>query len=123
MKPNELRTKYLEFYKGKEHSIVPSASLIPENDPTTLFTSSGMQPMVPYLLGEEHPEGKRVADSVRAVRRLKEELDGLHKTIMSVIGMSHAKGQQPKPHEHNEHHEHHENEGGEHGEHEKMHKY
>ena len=48
----ELREKYLQFFKEKEHVIVPSASLIPENDPTTLFTSSGMQPMVPYLLGE-----------------------------------------------------------------------
>ena len=57
MTANELRQKYLDFFKSKGHFIIPSASLIPENDPSTLFTGSGMQPMVPYLLGEVHPEG------------------------------------------------------------------
>jgi alanyl-tRNA synthetase len=50
MTSNEIRKKYLEYFESKGHSIIPSASLIPENDPTTLFTGSGMQPMVPYLL-------------------------------------------------------------------------
>ena len=63
MNANELRNKYLRFFEQHGHKIIPSASLIPENDPTTLFTGSGMQPMLPYLLGEAHPEGKRLTDS------------------------------------------------------------
>jgi len=63
MESSELRKKYLEFFEKRGHKIIPSASLIPENDPTTLFTSAGMQPMIPYLLGEKHPEGKRIVDS------------------------------------------------------------
>ena len=54
---NQIRTKFLEYMKEKGHAIVPSASLVPENDPTTLFTGSGMQPMLPYLLGQPHPLG------------------------------------------------------------------
>ncbi len=63
MNTNELRKKYLDFFKSKKHTVISSASLIPENDPTTLFTGSGMQPMVPYLLGEKHPQGTRIVDS------------------------------------------------------------
>jgi len=58
---NELIKKYLEFFKSKKHKVVPSASLIPEGDPTTLFISAGMQPLIPYLLGQKHPLGKRIA--------------------------------------------------------------
>jgi alanyl-tRNA synthetase len=54
---NDIRQKYLDFFKSKAHVIVPSSSLVPENDATTLFTGSGMQPMVPYLLGQPHPQG------------------------------------------------------------------
>jgi len=56
MTANELRQKYLEFFKSKGHVIIPSASLVPENDPSVLFTTAGMFPLVPYLLGEKHPE-------------------------------------------------------------------
>ena len=55
---DELRKLYLEFFKEKQHSIIKSASLIPENDPTVLFTTAGMHPLVPYLMGEKHPAGK-----------------------------------------------------------------
>ena len=54
---NELRTKYLNFFAERGHAIIPTASLIPENDPTVLFTTAGMHPLVPYLLGEKHPRG------------------------------------------------------------------
>ena len=59
---NELREFYLKFFESHNHAIIPSASLIPENDPTVLFTTAGMHPLVPYLLGEKHPEGKRLCD-------------------------------------------------------------
>ena len=64
----ELRQKYLAFFASKEHKIIPSASLIPENDPTVLFTTAGMHPLVPYLLGEKHPEGKRLANIQKCIR-------------------------------------------------------
>ena len=60
MTAQEIRRKYLEFFESKGHKVVPRALLVPYNDPTTLFTGSGMQPMIPYLLGEEHPGGKRL---------------------------------------------------------------
>ena len=53
----QLRTMYLEFFKSKGHALIPGASLIPENDPTVLFTTAGMHPLVPYLLGAKHPMG------------------------------------------------------------------
>jgi alanyl-tRNA synthetase len=59
----DIRKKYLEFFESKWHKVVSSSSLIPENDPTTLFTGSGMQPMVPYLLWEKHPLWTRITDS------------------------------------------------------------
>ena len=55
-----LREMYLQFFEKRGHKIIPSASLIPENDPTVLFTTAGMHPLVPYLLGEKHPAGKRL---------------------------------------------------------------
>lgn len=84
----ELRQKYLDFFKGKEHVIVPSASLLPENDPTTLFTGSGMQPMVPYLLGQTHPAGVRVADSQKCFRAvdMDEVGDNRHTTFFEMLG-------------------------------------
>jgi len=84
----ELRQKYLDFFKKKEHAIVPSASLVPENDPTTLFTSAGMQPMIPYLLGESHPEGKRVVDSQKCFRTqdIAEVGDNRHTTFFEMLG-------------------------------------
>jgi alanyl-tRNA synthetase len=69
MNANEIRKKYLKFMEERGHKIMPSASLLPENDPTTLFTGSGMQPMVPYLLGEPYPGGeKRIANSQKCFR-------------------------------------------------------
>src|ERR1035437_3363867 len=88
MTANELRTKYLEFFKSKGHTVIPSASLIPENDPTTLFTGSGMQPMVPYLLGEKHPLGTRIANSQKCFRTqdIEEVGDNRHTTIFEMLG-------------------------------------
>jgi alanyl-tRNA synthetase len=84
----EIRNKYLEFYKKHGHSIVPSASLVPENDPTTLFTGSGMQPMLPYLLGEVHPQGLRIADSQKSFRTgdIEEVGDNRHTTFFEMLG-------------------------------------
>ncbi|MDO9230939.1 MAG: alanine--tRNA ligase-related protein [bacterium] len=88
MTANELRTKYLEFFKQRGHQIVPSGSLIPENDPTTLFTGSGMQPMIPYLMGEKHPLGGRIADSQKSFRSgdIEEVGDNRHTTFFEMLG-------------------------------------
>ena len=88
MKSRELREKYLKFFESKGHIVTPSASLIPENDPTTLFTSSGMQPMVPYLLGEKHPMGTRIVDSQKCFRAVDIEVvgDNRHTTMFEMIG-------------------------------------
>ena len=68
MTSGELRSMWLNFFKSKGHAVIPSASVIPENDPTVLFTTAGMHPLVPYLLGAKHPEGGG-RGSVRACRR------------------------------------------------------
>ena len=60
MRAIEIRNKYLNYFKAHGHKIIPSSPLIPENDPSVLFNTAGMQPLVPYLLGETHPEGKRL---------------------------------------------------------------
>jgi alanyl-tRNA synthetase len=88
MTANELRTKYLKFFESKGHAVIPSASLLPENDPTTLFTGSGMQPMVPYLLGEKHPQGLRVADSQKCFRAqdIEDVGDNRHTTMFEMLG-------------------------------------
>jgi alanyl-tRNA synthetase len=88
MTPNEIREKYLAFYKARGHAIVPSSLLVPENDPTTLFTGSGMQPMVPYLLGANHPEGTRIADSQKSFRTvdIEEVGDNRHTTFFEMLG-------------------------------------
>jgi len=85
---SEIRSKYLEFFKSKGHAIVPSAPLVPENDPTTLFTGSGMQPMLPYFLGQPHPLGKRVADSQKSFRAqdIEEVGDNRHTTFFEMLG-------------------------------------
>ena len=62
MKAIEIRNKYLKFFENHGHKIIDSAPLIPENDPSVLFTTAGMHPLVPYLLGEKHPAGKRLTD-------------------------------------------------------------
>ena len=68
LKSYELRKQYIEFFKERGHAVIPSSSLIPENDPTVLFTTAGMHPLVPYLLGEKHPEGRRLTDVQKCVR-------------------------------------------------------
>jgi alanyl-tRNA synthetase len=84
----EIRSKYLEFFKARGHTIIPSASLVPENDPTTLFTGSGMQPLVPYLLGQDHPEGSRLVNSQKAFRAMdiEEVGDNRHTTFFEMLG-------------------------------------
>ncbi len=85
---SEIRSKFLEYMKEKGHAVVPSASLVPENDPTTLFTGSGMQPMLPYLLGQPHPLGKRIADSQKSFRSqdIEEVGDNRHTTFFEMLG-------------------------------------
>lgn len=88
MTANELRQKYLDFFKSKGHTIIPSESLIPENDPTVLFTTAGMHPLVPYLMGENHPGGKRVANAQKCVRTgdIDEVGDTTHHTFFEMLG-------------------------------------
>jgi alanyl-tRNA synthetase len=88
MTPDQLRSKYLNFFKKHGHAIIPSAPLVPENDPTTLFTGSGMQPMVPYLLGESHPLGTRLVDSQKCFRSqdIEEVGDNRHTTFFEMLG-------------------------------------
>lgn len=84
----DIRSAFLDFYRERGHAIIPSASLVPQNDPTTLFTGSGMQPLVPYLLGKDHPEGKRLADSQKSFRAedIDEVGDNRHTTFFEMLG-------------------------------------
>ncbi len=84
----ELIKKYLEFFESKNHKIIPSASLIPENDPTTLFISAGMHPLVPYILGQKHPLGKRITDVQKCIRTtdINEVGDTTHHTFFEMLG-------------------------------------
>ncbi|MBQ3108433.1 MAG: alanine--tRNA ligase [Clostridia bacterium] len=84
----ELRELYLEFFRQKGHAIIPSASLIPENDPTVLFTTAGMHPLVPYLMGQKHPEGTRLSDVQKCVRTgdIDEVGDSSHCTFFEMLG-------------------------------------
>ena len=88
MTGNEIRKKYLDFMASKGHAVVPSAALVPENDPTTLFTGSGMQPLVPYLMGETHPKGTRITDSQKCFRAedIDEVGDTSHTTFFEMLG-------------------------------------
>lgn len=88
MKPDELRQSYLNFMKSKGSAIVPSSSLLPENDPTTLFTGAGMQPMIPYLLGERHPAGNDISNTQKCLRTgdIDETGDNAHLTFFEMIG-------------------------------------
>ena len=85
---HEIRKKYLEFMESKGHKIVPSSPLIPENDPTTLFTGSWMQPMINYLLGEKHPLGTRITDSQKCFRAadIDDIWDNRHTTFFEMLG-------------------------------------
>lgn len=88
MKAIELRNKYLEFFKSKNHSVISGAPLIPENDPTVLFTTAGMQPLVPYLTGRTHPNGTRLTDYQKCLRTddIDEVGDNRHLTFFEMLG-------------------------------------
>ena len=83
-----LRKMWTDFFKAKGHAVISSASLIPENDPTVLFTTAGMHPLVPYLLGEPHPAGKRLCDCQKCVRTgdIDEVGDAGHCTFFEMLG-------------------------------------
>lgn len=85
---DELRELYLEFFKSKGHAVIKSASLIPENDPTVLFTTAGMHPLVPYLMGEKHPAGTRLTNVQKCVRTgdIEEVGDASHCTFFEMLG-------------------------------------
>ncbi|HAP42628.1 MAG: alanine--tRNA ligase [Spirochaetes bacterium GWD1_61_31] len=84
----QLRAKFLAFFQSKQHAVIPGKSLIPENDPTVLFTTAGMHPLVPYLLGEPHPAGKRLVDYQKCVRTgdIDEVGDPSHLTCFEMLG-------------------------------------
>ncbi|MCI5829634.1 MAG: alanine--tRNA ligase [Treponema sp.] len=88
MTANELRSKYIEFFKSKNHAEISGQSLIPENDPSVLFTTAGMHPLVPYLLGEKHPAGTRLTDYQKCVRTgdIDEVGDPSHLTCFEMLG-------------------------------------
>lgn len=88
MKAIEIRNKYLQFFEKHGHTIIPSAPLIPENDPSVLFTTAGMQPLVPYLLGEKHPAGNRLTDYQKCLRTndIEEVGDNRHLTYFEMLG-------------------------------------
>jgi alanyl-tRNA synthetase len=88
MTTDELRSRFLEFFREKGHAVIPSASIIPENDPTVLFTTAGMHPLVPYLLGEKHPAGTRLANAQKCVRTgdIDEVGDNRHLTFFEMLG-------------------------------------
>lgn len=88
MTGNEIRKRYLDFMVRKGHVVIPSAALVPDNDPTTLFTSSGMQPLVPYLMGERHPMGTRLTNSQKCFRAedIEEVGDNRHTTFFEMLG-------------------------------------
>jgi alanyl-tRNA synthetase len=88
MNARELKNKYIEFFVSKGHVEIPSASIVPENDPTTLFISAGMHPLVPYLLGTPHPSGKRLTDVQKCIRTgdIDEVGDTFHHTFFEMLG-------------------------------------
>jgi len=88
MTSQQLKTKFFEYFKARDHKIIDSASLIPENDPTVLFTTAGMHPLVPYLMGEKHPEGKRLANVQKCLRTgdIDEVGDARHHTFFEMLG-------------------------------------
>lgn len=88
MKTNEIRSKFLAFFEAREHVVLPSASLIPENDPSVLFNTAGMQPLVPYLMGQKHPKGDKLASAQKSVRTvdIDEIGDNTHATFFEMLG-------------------------------------
>ncbi|MDD4271813.1 MAG: alanine--tRNA ligase [Patescibacteria group bacterium] len=88
MTSKELRQKYLDFFKEHGHAIISSASLIPDNDPTVLFTTAGMHPLVPYIMGQKHPVGRKLADAQKSIRTsdIDEVGDATHHTFFEMLG-------------------------------------
>ena len=88
MNAQEIRNAYLKFFEDRGHKVIPRALLIPQNDPTTLFTGSGMQPLIPYLLGETHPKGVRLVDSQTCIRAqdIEDVGDDRHTTFFEMLG-------------------------------------
>ena len=88
MQSDEIRLRFLKFFENRGHKIIPSASLVPENDPSVLFTTAGMHPLVPYLLGERHPLGKRLVDVQKCIRTgdIDEVGDYCHHTFFEMLG-------------------------------------
>lgn len=88
MTVEEVRSRFIGFYRNRGHAVLPSAPIVPGNDPTTLFTSSGMQPLVPYLLGKDHPEGTRLVNSQLSFRAgdIEEVGDNRHTTFFEMLG-------------------------------------
>lgn len=88
MKRKELIEKYLDFFKSKDHSVIPNSSLLPENDPTVLFITAGMQPLVPFLSGQKHPQGKRLVGLQKCIRTgdIEEVGDTFHHTFFEMLG-------------------------------------
>ncbi|MDP2103307.1 MAG: alanine--tRNA ligase-related protein, partial [Candidatus Gracilibacteria bacterium] len=84
----EIRQKYLDFFASKNHAILESSPLVPENDPSVLFNTAGMQPLVPYLLGEKHSMGKRLADVQKCVRTgdIDDIGDNTHLSFFEMLG-------------------------------------
>ena len=85
---NEIRQKFLDFFQKRGHKILPSASLVPENDPSVLFNTAGMQPLVPYLMGQKHPLGNRLVNIQKCVRTqdIDEVGDNTHDTFFEMMG-------------------------------------
>ncbi len=88
MKAKDLKKKYFEFFKEKQHKLISSASLIPEHDPTVLFTTAGMHPLIPYIMGEPHPSGKRLVDVQKCIRTgdIDEVGNSSHLTFFEMLG-------------------------------------
>src|SRR6185503_19599049 len=88
MTAQEIRKAYLDFFVERGHKVIPRAQVVPYNDPTTLFTGSGMQPIIPYLLGEPHPDGKRLVDSQTCLRAqdIDDIGDNRHTTSFEMLG-------------------------------------
>ncbi len=88
MTSKEIREKFLEYFKSKGHAVIPSAPLVPEHDPSVLFTTAGMHPLVPFLLGENHPEGKRLVNFQKCMRTDDIEVvgDNRHNTFFEMLG-------------------------------------
>ena len=88
MESSEIRSRFLKFFEARGHKIIPSSSLVPENDPSVLFNTAGMQPLVPYLLGQKHPMGNRLVDAQKCVRTvdIDEVGDNRHLTFFEMLG-------------------------------------